>query len=408
MTALLLVLAIIAVAIALYGAGWRLEVKFLDWVRKEAGRKDKISRFVIFPKEKRTLQRTLGKEFDKFWYNSKDECFAFQAHPDVRFENERDRWKIIQGEYDILDSLNWWQRYIYNKTGAWWYQGFWLQYEIAERTIDIKNYEPPTEVGKDGKMVPLKDNVTIYLFRTEVGYGVVISGAEDVTGNPVTVLLIVPARVQNPYIAEIEIKTWDTLFANMVRARANAIIHTCHFYKSQKPHEEFMKKYDIKPEDIKVDRDEIIEILQDELFMILEDPEETGGFECKKPLIQEIILENKALRDKIAAVEISKLGLEESDNNAKGVAAFTREQRKAENEALKNELVIMDEHPKMARLIAVQKSLGGANAISIGNDSMFFDVPVENKRRNSNTNKKTNENASKTEPATATTEPKEE
>jgi hypothetical protein len=169
-----------------------------------------------------------------------------------------------------------------------------------------------------------------------------------------------------------------------------------------------MKKYDIKPEDIKVDRDEIIEILQDELFMILEDPEETGGFECKKPLIQEIILENKALRDKIAAVEISKLGLEESDNNAKGVAAFTREQRKAENEALKNELVIMDEHPKMARLIAVQKSLGGANAISIGNDSMFFDVPVENKRRNSNTNKKTNENASKTEPATATTEPKEE
>jgi hypothetical protein len=262
-----------------------------------------------------------------------------------------------------------------------------LQYKIAEREIDISHYEPATTIGEQGRMVKLEDNKTIYLFRTFEGYGVVISAAEDATGNPITVYLVVRDRVQNPYIAEVEIKDWDTLFAAKIRAKGAAIIHKSHFYKSIPVDENFLKKYDIKSADILIDHDEIIEVLAEELTEVLSDPSENGGFEFDSVIVQNIILENKAITDAIANTVVSQEAKKQAINEAEGLAAKEELPGRAQNTVRRERMEDMMNNLSAAQLLTMENSFKNAEAISLGNpESLFFNYELKNnKKRNQQT-----------------------
>lgn len=404
------ILSIIALAAILRGVFYLVELAFFDWIRKEA--RSKESRFVIMPKEKRIIQRLDGDTFDKFFYNATDECFECQTRSHRIHATEREKWEIIKGDHNIANEMNWWQEYIYKNTGAWWFQKLNMKSSVSERTVDVGKYIAQNKAEDEAKIEKLKDNKTIYLFRTWEEYSFKITGAEDITGNPVTVFVTLLGRVQNPYIAEVETKNWDTLFGAKVRDASIPIIHESYFYKEAPIAPEKAKNLD--PEKLEKKRneskDEISEKIKEVLKAIFVGNDkhiQNGGFSFDEVLIQDIVMENKDIITAIAKTVVSEEEKKQAFNKAEGEAALTEKVGEAENKVRKITLQNMEEHLEAARLLSMEKSFSGAEAISLGNGAgMFFNYPVKNKggHRQQNTAWQKNLAAKQTPDASQTTQ----
>lgn len=381
------ILSIIALAAILRGVFYLVELAFFDWIRKEA--RSKESRFVIMPKEKRIIQRLDGDTFDKFFYNATDECFEGQTRSHRIHATEREKWEIIKGDHNIANEMNWWQKYIYKNTGAWWFQKLNMKSSVSERIVDVGKYIAPNKAEDEAKIEKLKDNKTIYLFRTWEEYSFKITGAEDITGNPVTVFVTLLGRVQNPYIAEVETQNWDTLFGAKVRDASIPIIHESYFYKEAPIAPEKAKNLD--PEKLEKKRneskDEISEKIKEVLKAIFVGNDkhiQNGGFSFDEVLIQDIVMENKDIITAIAKTVVSEEEKKQAFNKAEGEAALKGKVGDEETRIRRERLKDMGENLDAARLIAMENAFNGAEAISLGNGAgMFFNYPVKNegKRR---------------------------
>ncbi len=381
------ILSIIALAAILRGVFYLVELAFFDWIRKEA--RSKESRFVIMPKEKRIIQRLDGDTFDKFFYNATDECFEGQTRSHRIHATEREKWEIIKGDHNIANEMNWWQEYIYKNTGAWWFQKLNMKSSVSERIVDVGKYIAPNKAEDEAKIEKLKDNKTIYLFRTWEEYSFKITGAEDITGNPVTVFVTLLGRVQNPYIAEVETQNWDTLFGAKVRDASIPIIYESYFYKEAPIAPEKAKNLD--PEKLEKKRneskDEISEKIKEVLKAIFVGNDkhiQNGGFSFDEVLIQDIVMENKDIITAIAKTVVSEEEKKQAFNKAEGEAALKGKVGDEETRIRRERLKDMGENLDAARLIAMENAFNGAEAISLGNGAgMFFNYPVKNegKRR---------------------------
>ncbi len=381
------ILSIIALAAILRGVFYLVELAFFDWIRKEA--RSKESRFVIMPKEKRIIQRLDGDTFDKFFYNATDECFEGQTRSHRIHATEREKWEIIKGDHNIANEMNWWQKYIYKNTGAWWFQKLNMKSSVSERIVDVGKYIAPNKAEDEAKIEKLKDNKTIYLFRTWEEYSFKITGAEDITGNPVTVFVTLLGRVQNPYIAEVETQNWDTLFGAKVRDASIPIIQESYFYKEAPIAPEKAKNLD--PEKLEKKRneskDEISEKIKEVLKAIFVGNDkhiQNGGFSFDEVLIQDIVMENKDIITAIAKTVVSEEEKKQAFNKAEGEAALKGKVGDEETRIRRERLKDMGENLDAARLIAMENAFNGAEAISLGNGAgMFFNYPVKNegKRR---------------------------
>ncbi len=381
------ILSIIALAAILRGVFYLVELAFFDWIRKEA--RSKESRFVIMPKEKRIIQRLDGDTFDKFFYNATDECFECQTRSHRIYATEREKWEIIKGDHNIANEMNWWQKYIYKNTGAWWFQKLNMKSSVSERIVDVGKYIAPNKAEDEAKIEKLKDNKTIYLFRTWEEYSFKITGAEDITGNPVTVFVTLLGRVQNPYIAEVETQNWDTLFGAKVRDASIPIIYESYFYKEAPIAPEKAKNLD--PEKLEKKRneskDEISEKIKEVLKAIFVGNDkhiQNGGFSFDEVLIQDIVMENKDIITAIAKTVVSEEEKKQAFNKAEGEAALKGKVGDEETRIRRERLKDMGENLDAARLIAMENAFNGAEAISLGNGAgMFFNYPVKNegKRR---------------------------
>jgi regulator of protease activity HflC (stomatin/prohibitin superfamily) len=123
------------------------------------------------------------------------------------------------------------------------------------------------------------------------------------------------------------------------------------------------------------------------LTEVLSDPSENGGFEFDSVIVQNIILENKAITDAIANTVVSQEAKKQAINEAEGLAAKEELPGRAQNTVRRERMEDMMNNLSAAQLLTMENSFKNAEAISLGNpESLFFNYELKNnKKRNQQT-----------------------
>lgn len=285
-----------------------------------------------------TLAEDLGKPVARF-----DTKKVSVNEEKIEWTSEEDKYWIVDNPgFNLVNTLTGMRKWIYAQSAVYIFPDNWLlQKSISWEDLNIQYFD------KDNKLVDVTPKNTAYLFRTFVNYAFILEDAEDATGNPVSILYSVRARVTNPYYARVIIQDWDQNLRDTANNEGGLVVKKFPFSKIHS-YEIVDGKVELKEAVEKAEIETITARFEDAIKYRL--MKELHGFEVVEVNVRNIVPSGaikKAMEDLFATTAKAQGTMLESEAE--------KTARETVAKGLKAEMAVYMKNPALGKMMLLSK-----------------------------------------------------